>query len=161
MFYIYRLTDGEQDYYGQTENPTKRLRVHKSNCKSRSKLLDKSKLKIFIIHTLYTQQEADETEEFYQLNFECVNKKITGRTDQEYYQANKEKFKSKSLDYYQNHKESHYNYTKKAQKKSIETKRYPCEICGFYFPSNNHLQKHLETPRHKKKLAAEDQAEQP
>ena len=37
------------------------------------------------------------------------------------------------------------------EKKNVETKRFPCELCGFYFGSNTDLQKHLETPRHKKK----------
>ena len=92
MFFIYRLTDGEQDYYGQTENPKRRFGEHKApSCRCRSKLLDKSKMKLHIIHRLYTQEEADETEAFYQLNFECVNKLITGRTKQEYLEVNKEK----------------------------------------------------------------------
>ena len=90
MFFIYRLTDGEQDYYGQTENVERRFREHKTRNECSSRLLDKSKMKIHIIHRLYTQQEADETEAFYQLNFECVNTQITGRTQKEYYQANKE-----------------------------------------------------------------------
>ena len=96
MFFIYRLTDGEQDYYGQTEDPEHRFRQHKCSSEhSRSKLLDKSKMKIHIIHRLYTQEEADGTEEFYQLNFDCVNKRITGRTKKEYYEANKERIKER------------------------------------------------------------------
>tara|TARA_R110000772_G_C13146619_1_gene424542 strand:- start:30 stop:518 length:489 start_codon:yes stop_codon:yes gene_type:complete len=68
---------------------------------SRSKLLDKSKMKLHIIHRLYTQEEADETESFYQLNFDCVNKKVTGRTDKEYNKSHKKQ----KAEYYQKNKE--------------------------------------------------------
>jgi predicted GIY-YIG superfamily endonuclease len=85
MFYIYKLTDGEKDYYGQTQDWERRFREHKApKCRCLSRLLDKSKMKIHIIHRLYTQEEADKKESFYQLNFECVNNNITGRTKKEY-----------------------------------------------------------------------------
>lgn len=114
MFFIYRLTDEVHDYYGQTEDSDQRLKAHKNpSCGSMSRLLDKSKMKMHIIHRLYTQEEADETEAFYQLNFDCVNKNIVGRTKQEFYQANKEKILEKRADYYQENKE-------KLNKKSTE-----------------------------------------
>jgi len=107
MFFIYRLTDEVHDYYGQTEDPEQRFKNHKSpsNHTCRSKLLDSSKMKMHIIHRLYTQEEADETEEFYQLNFECINKNITGRTYAEWRLANKEKIIEERADYYQANKE--------------------------------------------------------
>jgi hypothetical protein len=40
------------------------------------------------------------------------------------------------------------------QKKNIETKKYPCKTCGFYFQSEYKLLEHLATPTHKKKDAA-------
>ena len=43
--------------------------------------------------------------------------------------------------------------TNNIKKKNIETKRFPCELCGFYFRSDGELQEHLATPRHKKKLS--------
>ena len=104
MFFIYRLTDGELDYYGQTEDPTERLRLHNSSDKSRSKLLDKSKMKMHIIHRLYTQEEADETEAFYQLNFPCVNHNIAGRTKKEWYEANKDYVLERNSNYRKNNK---------------------------------------------------------
>jgi len=42
---------------------------------------------------------------------------------------------------------------KNNKKKNIATKKYPCKTCGFYFQDKNDLQKHLATPRHKKKLS--------
>ena len=124
MFFIYRLTDEEQDYYGQTENPKERLKCHKSKSeKTRSTLLDKSKLKMHIIHRLYTKQEADETEAFYQLNFPCVNHNIAGKLPKEYlteyYQEHKTERLEYQSNYYQENKEEinkkqqeHYNKNK-------------------------------------------------
>ena len=43
--------------------------------------------------------------------------------------------------------------SKNNKKKNVETKRYPCKTCGFYFQSDAHLQTHLNGPRHKKKAA--------
>ena len=109
MFFIYRLTDGELNYYGQTENPKRRFVEHKApKCKCMSRRLDKSKMKMHIIHRLYTTQEADETEEFYQMNFDCVNKLVTGRTKHEWYEENK----SERIEYNKKHKEEnkeHYD----------------------------------------------------
>jgi hypothetical protein len=33
-------------------------------------------------------------------------------------------------------------------KKNIETKRFPCNLCGVYFQSNKHLQRHIKTNKH-------------
>ena len=44
---------------------------------------------------------------------------------------------------------------KNNKKKNVETKRYPCNLCGFYFIDDYALQKHLGTPRHIKKLTKE------
>ena len=114
MFFIYRLTDDTQDYYGQTEDIKRRFGEHKApKCRCRSRLLDNSKMKMHIIHRLYTQEEADETEEFYQLNFPCVNNSVTGRTIKEYLEVNKEKIKNRRAEHYQRNKE-------KIKKKSNE-----------------------------------------
>ena len=138
MFFIYRLTDDTQDYYGQTENPDKRLARHKNpSCPCRSKLLDKSKMKMHIIHRLYTQEEADETEAFYQLNFPCVNKSITGRTKAEHYQANKEKLVKKQQNYRNNNKE---------KIKKLNTKLYECE-CGSIVQYNS-KSRHIKSKKH-------------
>tara|TARA_R110002012_G_scaffold13644_1_gene57936 strand:- start:59 stop:520 length:462 start_codon:yes stop_codon:yes gene_type:complete len=53
----------------------------------------------------------------------------------------------------QKRKEKNYIAGKNNKKKNIETKQFPCETCGFYFPSNFKLQEHLKTPTHKKKLS--------
>ena len=114
MFYIYRLSDGEQDYYGQTVDCKQRLSRHKcpSSNLCMSRLLNKDNMKLHVLHTLYTKQEADETEEFYILNMECVNTKVPCRTQKEYYQDNKEKLKKYKKEYYQNNKELLSEYQK-------------------------------------------------
>ena len=52
----------------------------------------------------------------------------------------------------QQRKEKQAIKIKKFTKKNIESKRFPCKTCGFYFESDCKLQKHLKTPTHKKKL---------
>ena len=42
----------------------------------------------------------------------------------------------------------------KIHKKNVETKKYPCGLCGFYFQDDYALQRHLTGPTHKKKAAA-------
>jgi len=39
------------------------------------------------------------------------------------------------------------------QKKNIENKLFPCNLCGVYFHSNVNLQRHYESIKHKNKLS--------
>ena len=149
MFFIYRLTDGEQDYYGQTENPDKRLITHKvpsNTCRSR--LLDSSKMKLHIIHRLYTQEEADEIEEFYQLNFDCLNKKITGRTEKQRYQTNRDNYLIKNRKYYNENKEKENMRNKIYYNENKEkfNRRIVCE-CGSTYTCTN-KSNHFKTKKH-------------
>ena len=128
MFFIYRLTDGEKDYYGQTETPDRRLSEHKNtSCPCLSRLLDKSKIKLHIIHRLYNKKEADETEAFYQLNFPCVNNNITGKATRQFYY---EKYKDKQ----------------KKQNKEKNNKRFNCECGGKYTHTNK--SRHIKSKKH-------------
>ena len=133
MIYIYKLTDGEKDYYGQTININKRFIEHKKYNSCSSRILDKSKMKIYVIHRLYTQDEAEETEAFYQLNFECVNNNITGRTQKEWVISNKDKVNKNKLKHY------HKN-------KDIYNKKFKCYCGGKY--SHQHKQTHIKTKKH-------------
>ena len=45
---------------------------------------------------------------------------------------------------------------KNNKKKNVETKRFPCKTCGFYFQDNFNLQKHLKSNKHQKKLSQAD-----
>ena len=168
MFFIYRLTDEVHDYYGQTENPKRRMDGHKDSTEnSRSKLLDKSKMKMHIIHRLYTQEEADETEEFYQLNFDCVNNSVTGRTESEWRLANKEQLSAKQAEHYQRNKEKILKNVMEYRKKNISsirekdaergrisreknkernTKKYECECGGKYTHTNKSA--HVKSKKH-------------
>ena len=153
MIYIYKLTDGEKDYYGQTENVERRFIEHKApKCRCSSRILDRSKMKIHIIHRLYTQEEADETEAFYQLNFDCVNNNITGRTIKEYYQANKEKKKEYNKKHREDKKEHYKEYGIKYSQKYYElnkdkyTEKFDCECGGKYV--FKHKKRHIKSKKH-------------
>ena len=138
MFYIYRLTDGEQDYYGQTENIERRVAEHRApTCKSRSRLLDNSKMKLHIIHRLYTQQEADETEEFYQLNFPCVNRNIRGRTKKEYYEDNKDEILEKQKERYKLNRTKILTQVAEYRKNNLISIREKDVIRGKIYRENN------------------------
>ena len=151
MHYIYKLTDGEKDYYGQTENTKQRLGYHKApSCSCRSRLLDKTKMNMYIIHTLYTQQEADETESFYQLNFDCVNNSVTGRTREEYKLTNKEYYKEYNKKYYEDNKEklNKYNTEYRENNKEKLNNKHTCECGGSY--SKKHKSTHFINGKHQK-----------
>ena len=121
MFYIYRLTDGEQDYYGQTQDCKHRLKNHKNTSQlCMSRLLNKNNMKLHVLHTLYTKQEADETEQFYILNMKCVNKAVPCRTRKEWRQDNKEKLKVQVKEYYQNNKDKIHEYYNDNKEKKKE-----------------------------------------
>ena len=150
MFYIYRLTDGNQDYYGQTVDCKKRLRIHKCpSQKCMSRLLNKDNMEIHVIHTLYTKQEADETEEFYILNMECVNTKVPSRTDKEWYQDNKEVILGKQKKYKKANKETKCEYHKEYYQTNKEkiNQKVNCECGGKYTTANKST--HLKSKKHK------------
>ena len=134
MFYIYRLTDGEQDYYGQTEDYEKRLSGHKCPSeRTMSRLLNKDNMEIHVLHTLYSKQEADETEQFYILNMECVNNNVPLRTVKEWREVNREKIKEYTTEYYQTNKEK-YN------------QKFNCECGGKY--TDAHRSRHMKSNKH-------------
>ena len=136
MFFIYRLTDDTQDYYGQTENPDRRLLEHKStSCRCLSRILDKSKMKLHIIHRLYTQEEADETEAFYQLNFPCVNNNVAGKAPWQFY--------------YEKYKDKPYNQPTEEQKNKHRmwgNIKHDCDCGGKY--TNCHRSRHIKSKKH-------------
>tara|TARA_R110002012_G_scaffold42185_2_gene114929 strand:+ start:3283 stop:3747 length:465 start_codon:yes stop_codon:yes gene_type:complete len=149
MFYIYRLTDGAQDYYGQTQDYEKRLKLHKKpSQKSMSRLLNKNNMKIHVLHTLYTKQEANETEQFYILNMECVNKNVPCRTDKEYYQDNKEVLLGKQKVYRDNNKEKIHEYQQEYRNNNKEKfqQKFNCECGGKYTKESK--SRHVKTKKH-------------
>jgi hypothetical protein len=56
----------------------------------------------------------------------------------------------------QKRKEKNIIAKKNNKKKNVENKKYPCELCGFYFQDNYALQRHYTSKRHKKNLTTED-----
>ena len=106
IYKITSLNNPEMVYYGHTCQPlSRRFATHKSsyNTSTSKIIIEKGDAIILLIedYPCETENQATSREAFYVLNNPCVNKYIPGRTQQEYYEANKEKFKA----HYENNKE--------------------------------------------------------
>ena len=81
---------------------------------------------------------------------ECVNKHIPGRTDKEYYQANKVKILYYKKEYNETNKENMNEISKQYLKDNKEIKKNACECGGRYTFKNK--SSHLRSARHLKYL---------
>jgi tRNA nucleotidyltransferase/poly(A) polymerase len=110
-------------YYGSTTQPLyKRFHTHKTkNTTSSKHLFEKysNNIKIVLVKSFpcNSKQELYAEEGKYIRENQCVNKRIEGRSNTEYYQDNKEKIK----EYYQDNKEKIKAY---CQEHKEETKSY-------------------------------------
>jgi len=86
-----------------------------------------------------TELEREEGQNIRVMN--CVNKRIIGRTKQEYYKDNKEYTDNKAKNYYSNNKE-------KRDKQRKE--KFNCECGGRYIKCNE--KRHNNTKKHQKYL---------
>jgi hypothetical protein len=156
---IYKLVNDEMGltYYGSTCNELrKRFHTHKSetNRSSSKKLFEKGEVQIILVekYPCNDKMELLKRERYYIENNECVNKNIPLRTDKEYYNDNKEKYR----DYYQNNKESmnkksrDYHEKNKESMNKKQKEKFNCE-CGGKF-TRIHKATHLKTNRHQNYL---------
>ena len=143
MYYVYELTDASPylPYYGYTNNIKKRLSYHKNEEISMSKLLDNSTMVINILSKHENKEDARDTERYYQENYPCLNRQITGRTQGEWYIDNKERLLKKANDYYKENK-------KKVAERNKEL--IICD-CGLSIKKSN-KSNHLKSVKHKKLL---------
>ena len=131
IYHIYCNITGEI-YYGSTCNTlAKRIGQHrteaknenskKKNIASRS-IINRSDYDYSLIekYKCNNKQELHARERYWIENNECVNKKIPGRTQKEYYQDNKEKvleyqknYKVKNIEKINQRKREHYQENKK------------------------------------------------
>tara|TARA_R110002049_G_scaffold67074_1_gene174464 strand:+ start:822 stop:1364 length:543 start_codon:yes stop_codon:yes gene_type:complete len=160
--YLYKLTDGELDYYGLSKYPYLRYRSHKlssNNC--RSKLLDKDKMVMEVLKTLenvsYIECLKQETELI--TNNECVNKQVSYMSEEDkknywsqYYKDNQAEIKFRNKEYYNKNLEhcrqkglTYYNSNKERL-----NKRHTC-LCGGKY-TFRHKCDHIKTKRHKEYL---------
>ena len=139
---IYKLVNDELNltYYGSTCTALhKRLyqHKHKSNRCSSKIMFESGEVKIYLVELFPTENKIllTQRERYYIENNDCINKKIPNRTkkeyDKEYYIDNKEKFRVKNKNNYENNKDkiSKRKKEKYKQKKILENnKRFLEEI---------------------------------
>lgn len=111
---IYKITGGGLTYYGSTtlKYLSQRLAGHrqdkrrKLDCAS-VQILDYPDCQITLVESYpcANVNELRARERFWIHNNECVNKYIPGRSQQEYYQDNKQKLLGYQCEYYQKNKE--------------------------------------------------------
>ena len=170
---IYKLSDANGlIYYGSTQNLygiNYRMDRHKtSSNKCNSKIMDKKTMKIETLEQYcfdtYDKKFILDREAYYIKNFECINLKIPGQTQKEYYQINKESIRLRQKEYWKQNKEKIYQRTKTYYKKYYHNnkekfseryeknkeeinKKFKCE-CGGQFTRQN-KSKHSKTNIHK------------
>jgi hypothetical protein len=114
-------------YIGSTCEPTlaRRLAGHRGSYNdyikgkvkytmSSFKVLENSNYEIILIEIVncLSKDELHSKERFYIESIECVNKNIPSRTQQEYYEDNKESIIKHVADYYKEHQTEKLNYAK-------------------------------------------------
>jgi hypothetical protein len=107
--------------------------------------VDNCKIELVELFPCHSKEELNAREGFYIRNNECVNKRISGQTDQEYRESNKEIIREK--------KKKHYDQNKEAY--SIRMKNYyaktnvkvTCE-CGGVYSNTDTKNRHLKTQKH-------------
>jgi hypothetical protein len=113
---VYKIVSKDKTYIGSTvETLEERLRVHHNHYKfyldgkynyvtSYEVIKDEHEIQLLYEGEFETREDLHRMEGEYQRKIECVNRCIAGRTDAEYYQANKDDIDKKSREYYQEHK---------------------------------------------------------
>ena len=146
-------------YYGSTTQPLyKRLSLHKSsmktrNCSSKQVLIyDDAKIVLIELVECKSKEELLAKEAHYIRNNECVNKRIEGRTQQEYIKtyrdANKDSIKVKNKIYYDANVEkikAHLVIVKDKTKARLGAK-VVCG-CGVEY-THGHASRHLKSKKH-------------
>ena len=164
---IYRLVCEEtgKQYIGSTcTSLVKRLYNHKKKTnKCSSKHLINPTIFLIQDYPCHRKEQLTARERYYIETMECVNKRIPGRTDAEYYQDNREKLQK----YYQDNREKFFEINKKYREKNREkiqklreqnreknkekqNEKVTCE-CGCIVARSN-LSRHKKNKKHNKLL---------
>jgi len=102
---IYKLVCRETDevYYGKTIKPLHhRLSIHKAKtnrCLSKQ-IIDRGNYYIEQITSTLNKEESIKLERYYIENFDCINKIISGRSQKEWVDENREKTRQYHRDWY-------------------------------------------------------------
>ena len=127
---IYKIVNNVNDkkYFGSTcQSLSKRIGDHRnkhSKCMSKNLEVDLKYCKIILVekYPCECKYELEKRERFYIENFECVNKKVPGRTSKEYNQANKDKLKKYKKEWREANKDKIKEY-REANKDKIKEYR--------------------------------------
>ena len=118
---------------------------------------DSCKIELIETYPCNNKEELTKREGCYIQNTDCINKRIEGRTKQEYHNDNKEYFNNKAKDYHKEHREDildrKKNYYQENREEKIQKARdsrlviVDCE-CGVSI-SKPSLKRHLKSTKHK------------
>ena len=162
---IYKLTDGEQYYYGSTTTTLQqRLAGHKCPAnKTISNILNRDNLTIELMEEVEDESQLRIREQYYLDNYECVNIKRAHNTPEQWQQHLKQwqqQYWDKNKDKINKYKKTIIDKTKGYNKKYYETNRdkiiekartkYTCE-CGADL-SYSHKARHEKTQKHINKI---------
>ncbi len=129
---IYKIVDNTNGdvYYGSTTETLKeRLRKHTSNsneCNSKL-IINNGDYNIILVeyYPCNSVEELESREAHYIINNQCINVKIPGRTNKEWYEDNREKISEKRKKHYQDNKDKkkkYYDDNKDRQRKIYQYK---------------------------------------
>lgn len=158
-YHIYKITciTTNRCYYGSTKFPIKfRLKKHVNSynvwlkntsgpyCTSYEVLMNNNYVIKLLESSYTTRDEANKLEGYYQLNNDCVNIKISGRTKSEYYIQNRDAKLEYQAEYYVNNK---CVITKKAKQRYINNRQHIVCECGISV-LNVSIRAHLKSKMH-------------
>ena len=137
--YIYRIIDNTNGnvYYGSTIKKylCQRIASHKADYKRYLEGISRYTTSFDIIknndykyevveeNEFETKYDILQRERYYIENFECVNRIIPNRTEQEYRDTHKEQTSKKNKNYYETHKQEFVEKSKKYHKENYEKKK--------------------------------------
>ena len=163
---VYKLTDkSHKVYYGSTKQTLKeRLKGHRScynNCRSR--YMDKDTMNIECLEKYYYDVDVDyksslkKREAYYIRNFECINKIIPNRSEEQskndYRINNKELIITRGKQYYIENKDKILLKTRQTYEKNKEivNQKFNCECGGKYIYRTK--SRHNKSKKHQSFLA--------
>jgi hypothetical protein len=130
---IYKITGGGLTYYGSTTTTlAKRMGRHRGSMCSSIQIIDLPDCKSEIIeyYPCNSKAELERREGWYQVNNDCINSRVAGRTTAEFYNDNKEQIKEKSREYYRDNSEQSLKQKKEYGKANREKLREKSRLYG-------------------------------
>ena len=166
---VYKVSDGERDYYGSTTTTLyQRLCVHKCPTNTTTTtILNRDNLTIILMEEVEDESQLLIREQYYLDNYECVNTQRAHTTPEYHKQYNKqyqkqyqETNRDKLNEYYKQYEQKNINKLKEYRKQYQETNRdkikernttrYTC-VCGAVLTKSHKAQRE-RTQKHINKI---------